>query len=227
MINLYNIDSEYTELLRNNVDAKVNKNNNNNYKRVYCGIIVSDDNTKFFIPMTHNTNDNPKLSKTVFKLKDKKNNQKNSNLGMLLFNNAIPLKEGTYSKIELKITENDSIENIKYKILMQKQIKTINALEKSILYRFNDLMNRAKQGKLTRIEKDRMCNFDKMVKYVNSPTFENTTFAKKIRNKVLFVKQSKKETQMNEYLKKCQKGLITPKQNNNNKVVSNKKSKSI
>ena len=225
MLAFYNIDDEFTELLRNNVDRRVSKNNNVDYKRAYCGIIVSENNNKFFIPMTHKIDDNPSLENTVFMLQRLKKGKRVRDIGMLLFNNAIPVKEGTYTMVDTTIKVTDSNEEKKYKCLLQTQLKAIRKYEEIINFRFNKLLERKKNGKLSKIEETRTCNFDALFDYIRSKSFAETEYSKKLNRKIKFEQLQKKQTPMKEYLNRTQKGEIKvakPKGNTLHKKVQRK-----
>lgn len=164
MLGIYNIDSNYTEFLRLNVDDRVSKNDNLNYKRTYCGIIISSAGTKFFIPMTHKVDNSKRVSSSVFRIVEKRNGKENA-LGMLLLNNAIPVKEGTFQRIDFAVKESDTEDEKKYKFLLQKQQRILRKYENVISYRFNRLRDRQLQGELSERERGRVCNFDNLVRY--------------------------------------------------------------
>lgn len=223
MLAIYNIDDEFTELLRNNIDRRVSKNNNVNYKRAYCGIIVSQNNNRFFIPMTHKIDNKPSLKNTVFVLQKLKNGQRVRDIGMLLFNNAIPVKEGTYTMVETAIKSTDSDKEKKYKYLLQTQLAVMKKYEATINFRFNKLLERKEKGLLSKIEESRTCDFKKMVNFIDSDGFKASKLYKKLKNQAQISQLKQKETTMNAYLKSVKNGVMKPKKQNVFKKVYQKK----
>lgn len=222
MLSLFNIDSNYTEFLRLNADDRVNLNNNVNYKRVYCGIIVSSDGTDYFIPLTHKMNYSKKISELVFRVYLDKNGKKDE-LGMLLFNNAIPVKNGTYSIIPLSIKDDQTKEEKQYKALLQKQQMVLRKLEPVITHKFNKLKERQKLGKLSENELKRVCDYDKLELFsqiydeslVLNKTLDNnqlgklfSDYYKKQAKQKEFQQYVNQQTKMNQYLKKVKSGKI-------------------
>lgn len=222
MIAIYRIDSDYTEYLRIIADGRVNKNNNNNYKRVYCGIVLTRKNQEFFIPMTHKQSISFPLRRSVFKIKGDRNNP----LGMLLFNNAIPVQPGTYQRV------NFSFEEQKYKNLLIEQYHFLKKYEKIINKQFNDYYERKEKGLLTSIEAKRTCNYNKLI--IVSKDFcsifkLNSNLNEKERKNLVKnrYKQNKKFKNLNKvtsqnqlYLKEIQQGKIFNKKLENDKFNS-------
>lgn len=121
MLSLYLINNEYAnELLK--LDTKVMNSVLQKEKRPFVGILFTIDEINYIAPLS-----SPKL-----KYKTMKNNIdflkiKNGDLGVINFNNMIPVKMKYVTKINTKINFN-KYDN-KYITLLNKQLSWINKTE--------------------------------------------------------------------------------------------------
>ena len=82
----------------------------------------------------------------------------NGNLGVVNFNNMIPVTPNNYNIVNLNRKTND-LNELKYLLLLQNQYKWLNAHCDVIKKRAQTLYNKYNNKKLPKIIYDRCCNF--------------------------------------------------------------------
>lgn len=119
-LKLYRINDKYIRFLHG-VDSKVQFNKN--AKRPYVGVVFSFAGYNYFVPMESPkaNHANIKAGKHIIKLK-------NGELGILGFNNMIPVHKDALIEFDI-----NSEKDIKYKNLLQRQIYYCNRNKADIL----------------------------------------------------------------------------------------------
>ena len=83
-------------------------------------------------------------------------------LGVLNFNNMIPVCETCISPVDLKISEKDNPQAKKYKKMAAKQLNWCQRNQEDIVKRANKLYRMLISGKAGGLLKRRCCNFEKL-----------------------------------------------------------------
>ena len=129
---IYNINSNYVNYLRE-FEPIILRIDGNKEKRPFVGVVLNINNNKYYAPLTHVQKNRNRL--TDFNLYDKNG----SALGCIKINNMIPVKKDSLLiEIDTKMKKNDSIQNIKYKKMLKRQLEYI---EKNI-DKFNKKVNK-------------------------------------------------------------------------------------
>ena len=165
---LYEIDSQYMEYLYK-ADSKVLIHNSGNHQRKFIAIKVLINGYKYFVPLSspdkrdyYNDQDGHKkvqftrvpTIKRIFN----GNPTVESYLGKLLFNNMIPVPDGSYTLIGTK-TQSLTYQEQKYKALLRNHLRWLNPDgEKLRDIASNLYMNRINNTLPFRVQK-RCCDF--------------------------------------------------------------------
>ena len=83
-------------------------------------------------------------------------------IGVLNFNNMIPVNESCIEALNLKISTNDNISTKHYKKLAAKQLEWCRQNQESIVKKANKLYNMVQSGQSNVSLKKRCCNFQKL-----------------------------------------------------------------
>ena len=158
----YKIDENYIKYLEN-FDNRVSKSYDNKSKRPFIGIVLKVEDFLYFAPFTSPKKKHLKMKNSVDFLK-----LDEGKLGAINFNNMIPVPRQQCIKIDVQ-NEKD----IKYKMLLYKQIKWCNKKEntKIILNKAAKLYEKVNRNKVPLNIINRCCNFkileEKSKKYTN------------------------------------------------------------
>lgn len=145
-IKIVNIDSRYINFLHQ-YDNRVMYNKGQ--KRPYIGILFEVNGLKYYAPLSspkdkflsmHNNIDIMKINNGLY--------------GVINFNNMIPVRECT-----TKILDTKEIEDYKYKLLVNAQLKFFNKHQNEIIEKATKLYDKYNNNKLPSIIKERCCNF--------------------------------------------------------------------
>lgn len=124
-LKLVKIDSNYCDYLRK-YDLKVPYNYGKKETRPFVGVLFDVENKLYFAPISSPKSKHLKMKESIDFLKLDK-----GYLGVLNFNNMIPVKENFYKEIDFS-----EISDSKYKILLKKQYYWVNR-NKDKVYSFS------------------------------------------------------------------------------------------
>ena len=149
---LVEIDSIYCDYLRK-FDKKVPYNYDSKKHRPFIGVLFEVNNFKYFAPLS---SPKPKHKKMKTKLDFLK--LKNGELGVINFNNMIPVKNKNIRKINLdKIYKNKKKQN--YINLLKEQIYWLNRNDEKLFFRSKKLYDKYISGTLNKNIAKRCCDF--------------------------------------------------------------------
>ena len=128
-LNIYNINNEYIQYLSQfDLNIDFNAKNNSKHMRPYIGIVLEINDYYYFAPL--------KSPKTKFSSGMKKHIDivliEDGKKGVINLNDMIPIAKynvNVLKKLEYNINNTDTIEDIKYKNLIQDQIEWCNKIE--------------------------------------------------------------------------------------------------
>ncbi len=163
-LHLYTIDIKYIRNLSkidNNVmsvSPQINKQT-----RPFVGIVVVCNNYKYCIPLSSPKSKHlsMKNDKDFSKIFDKTNKL----IGVLNFNNMIPVAEEYLKVIDIRILPQDNQYTKKYKSLMNDQLDWCNNNKEIIIKKANKLHELITSGKCNNLLRKRCCDFAKLDAY--------------------------------------------------------------
>ena len=149
---LVKVDSKYCDYLRK-FDNKVVYNKNNKELRPFIGVILKVNEVLYFAPLS-----SPKIKH--LNMKDNLDFMKinHGNLGVVNFNNMIPVLKENYTLIDLnnKPTNN---QDLTYYYLLLAQLSWLNAHRLQVIRKATHLYDLYITNKLSPNIKKRCCNF--------------------------------------------------------------------
>ena len=161
-LNLYHIDMKYIRDLAKaddnvmSVSPQIGK-----ASRPFVGIVIICDNKSYCIPLSSPKpkHQNMKNDKDFSKMRDKKGKL----IGVINFNNMIPVDETVISRIDMRIHNNDNPQDRAYKNLLNNQLDWCNENKDSIINKANKLYKIVTEtpDKMINLTK-RCCNFRKL-----------------------------------------------------------------
>ncbi len=161
-LKIVRVDSKYCDYIRK-FDNKVSYNKNEKQLRPFIGILFEIDNCEYFAPLSSPKPKHNKMKSTIDFLKIK-----DGELGVVNFNNMIPVKENNYYLIDLN-KENLKEEELKYQKLLKQQLSWLNANYDQVKNKSFKLYQLYNSEKLPETIKARCCNFklleEKCVEY--------------------------------------------------------------
>lgn len=146
------IDEYYCDYLRN-FDSKVPYNYGKKDTRPFIGVLFNVGNVEYFAPLS-----SPKAKHLTMKSRIDFLKVDGGNLGVVNFNNMIPVTPNNYGVVNLNRKTN-TLNELKYLLLLQNQYKWLNAHCDVIKNRAQNLYNKYNSKKLPQIIYDRCCNF--------------------------------------------------------------------
>lgn len=151
-IQIVKIDSNYCEYLRQ-YDNRVPYNAGIKELRPFIGILFKVENCEYFAPLSSPKPKHSKLLNTldVIKIADGK-------LGIINFNNMIPVYKNNYQLIDLN-KKSDKKAELSRIILLQNQLRWLNANKTDIYLKSNTLYKKYIKGLLPQNVINRCCNF--------------------------------------------------------------------
>lgn len=151
-LKIVKINKEYCNYLRK-FDNKVSYNYAEKENRPFVGILFRVNSLEYFAPLSSPKEKHLKMKNMVdfFKIDDGK-------LGVINFNNMIPVSKNNYDIIDLKQNVKKSSEK-KYKILLENQLSFLNANIYAVYDKSNNLYKLYINNQLPKNIKDRCCNF--------------------------------------------------------------------
>ena len=154
------VDSKYCDYLRE-FDDKVPYNAFDKKLRPFLGVLFMVNDIKYFAPLSSPKEKHKTLKNTLDLIKIK-----NGELGVINFNNMIPVKKDNYS--EYDFDKNDmSIQDKKRNELLKDQLRWITKQHKSVMDKSYILYKLYRENKLHKNIKNRCCNFPLLEKKCN------------------------------------------------------------
>ena len=154
---IYTIDTKYIDHLRT-IDTRVPDQHKRFVNRPYVGIIVTQNNKKYFIPLS-----SPKLKHQTMKNQLDFLKIDGGKLGAMNINNMIPVPDGAYIEINIaNLMKSQSINIVKYGNLLDQQQKWIDNNENIILAKVHTLYEKYRLCKLPSKIKNRCLPYSKL-----------------------------------------------------------------
>ncbi len=157
---IYTMDMKYVRNLHNaddrvqSVSPQIHKSN-----RPFVGVVVVCNDYQYCIPI-----DSPKAKH--YSMKNDVDFSRifsgDKLIGVLNFNNMIPVDSTVIKKMNVRINKNDSQENKAYKILCSKELDWIQKNQDAIIKKANKLYNMINSGKANSSLKSRCLDFKKL-----------------------------------------------------------------
>ena len=176
-LKLYRIEEKYINYLKSR-DNRVQ--NNKDQKRPYVGILLIVSNYKYFVPMESPKNNHQNIKPGIHIMK-----LDNGNLGLLGFNNMIPVPDTALISFDIN-NETD----VKYAELLRRQITYINKRKVDVFNRASKTYYKSTKGNNAFLS-NICCDFKKLEKACDkyNPNYKKT----KIKVKNLNKKRSKSQ----------------------------------
>ena len=199
---LIRINYKYCNYLRI-FDNKVPYNEGVKELRPFIGVLIKTESSEYFAPLSSPKTKHLNMKNNVdfFKID-------NGKLGIINFNNMIPVLPEDYNIINL----NDS--NDKYNIMLKKQLNFINKNKEKILRNVEKLYNYYLDDKLNFKIKSRCCNFklleEKCLEYQADRDLKRFIMKREVKEQII------------EYLNK--RNLIRSKKQNQSKTEATEES---
>ena len=149
----YMVDAEYCDFLRKS-DPCVPYTMEHKATRPFVGIVLFVNNVQYYVPLTSPKPKHLHMKNQIDFLKIK-----GGEWGAVNFNNMIPVHPGSLKKVEMKILETDSKQDISYKILLSNQLSWCNSHREAILKQAEKLYRLIVNGKAWSTLASRCCNF--------------------------------------------------------------------
>lgn len=146
------MDSKYCDYLRN-FDEKVIYNACDKELRPFIGVLFIVGKYEYFAPLSRPKEKHKRLKKQIdlIKIEDGK-------LGVINFNNMVPVMKNNYVEFNLNKKANDKKEYKRIE-LMKKQLRWLTTNKKEIYTKSKLLYNLYKNNKLALNVRNRCCNF--------------------------------------------------------------------
>lgn len=163
-LHLYNINIKYIRDLANADDNVLSVSPQTGKKdRPFVGILVMINGKQYCAPLTSPKPKHKTMSKCFDFLKITENNGSEEKIiGVINFNNMIPVHPSVIYRIDLKATSNDTPKIRKHKVLMAKQLSwcrsNSNKIAKNSQKTYNMVVNEKGNSNLIR----RCCDFIKL-----------------------------------------------------------------
>ena len=156
-LSLYNIDIKYIRKLARiddnvlSVSPQIGKSS-----RPFVGVVVICDDKQYCIPLSSPKPKHDTMKNQIDFMKIVDNGKI---IGVLNFNNMIPINEQCIHKLKLKINKSDLPEDKAYKKLAIKQIEFCQKNQTAIVSKANKLYNVIVSGRANHSLKKRCCDF--------------------------------------------------------------------
>ena len=156
-LTLYKIDLKYRRNLAKvddrvmSISPQINK-----CMGPFVGIVIVCNDKRYCIPLSSPKNKHKDMKNSVDFMKIYDGDKL---IGVLNFNNMIPVHPGSLRKVEIKILETDSQQNIAYKNLLSNQLSWCNSNRSTILKQAEKLYRLIAGGNAWDTLVNRCCNF--------------------------------------------------------------------
>lgn len=160
-LEFYTIDMKYIRSLAKvddnvlSVSPQIGKSS-----RPFVGLIVIFDNIPYCVPLSSPKPKHSKMKNDVdfYKIFD----PNNVLIGVLNFNNMIPVNNNVVTKLDLKIHAKDNVATKLYKKLAANQLNYCRQNQAAIISKANKLYTLITTGKPNIMLRKRCCNFSKL-----------------------------------------------------------------
>ena len=152
-LSFYTVSPAYCDFLRK-TDPRVPFTMDSKSIRPFVGIVFSINGCQYYAPLTSPKEKHLHMKNQIDFLKIK-----GGEWGAVNFNNMIPVHPGSLKKVEMKILETDSQQDISYKILLSNQLSWCNSHREIILKQAQKLYRLIVNGKAWSTLASRCCNF--------------------------------------------------------------------
>ncbi len=149
---LVKVSTDYCNYLRK-IDNKVTYNEGKKELRPFVGVLLKIKGLEYFAPLSSPKAKHLKMKNTLDFMKIN-----HGTLGVINFNNMIPVNKNNYVLLDLNKIPQDSQEQIYYYLLLA-QLSWLNANKIQVVAKAQKLYNLYINGKLFVKIKDRCCNF--------------------------------------------------------------------
>lgn len=157
-LNLYTIDLKYIRNLANtddnvmSISPQIGKST-----RPFIGIIVLCNNKQYCIPLSSPKPKHANMKNDVdfSKIYD----PHGTLIGVLNFNNMIPVTQDVITPLDIKIHKNDSPSTVHYKKLTLNQLTFCRHNQDAIIAKANKLYKMINEGKVSHMLRKRCCDF--------------------------------------------------------------------
>ena len=146
---LYEVAAEYTGYL-SQFDCRVSKEHENKYMRKFVGIVLSVNSVCYFAPLSSPKPKHKLIHSNALDV----HKIDGGMLGIINLNNMIPVPEACLIKVDI-----GAIKDMKYKTLLQKQVRAINKQGNRIGQKATKLYNLYKSNNISEALRQRCCNF--------------------------------------------------------------------
>lgn len=146
------VDSKYCDYLRK-YDNKVSYNSGTKEMRPFIGILFVVGGCEYFAPLS-----SPKVKHIHMKNNLDIVKIDKGNLGVVNFNNMIPVSKNNYELFDLNVAPNNTYE-LKWQNLLKTQLLWLNKNIKNVKGKAFNLCDKYKNNKLDERIKKRCCNF--------------------------------------------------------------------
>ena len=162
-LGLYTVDIKYVRNLARvddnvmSVSPQIGKST-----RPFIGLIVICNDKQYCVPLSSPKEKHKSMKNDVDFSKIYDANGKL--IGVLNFNNMIPVREDVIEKIEIRIKKNDVTETKNYKNMMINQLRYCRQNQAAIVKKANKLYQMIVSGNANSLLKKRCCKFNKLEK---------------------------------------------------------------
>ena len=170
-LTLYKIDLKYIRNLAK-VDDRVMliSPQINKCMRPFVGIVIVCNDKRYCIPLSSPKNKHKDMKNSVDFMKIYDGDKL---IGVLNFNNMIPVNEKVIVPLDMKIRSGDTAPIKYYKVLCAKQLKWCQQHQENIIHRANRLYNLITSGNTSHDLKKRCCDFNKLEKTLTKMESKN------------------------------------------------------
>ena len=170
-LTLYKIDLKYIRNLAKvddrvmSISPQINK-----CMRPFVGIVIVCNDKRYCIPLSSPKNKHKDMKNSVDFMKIYDGDKL---IGVLNFNNMIPVNEEVIVPLDMKIRSGDTAPIKYYKVLCSKQLKWCQQHQENIIHRANRLYNLITSGNASHDLKKRCCDFNKLEKTLTKMESKN------------------------------------------------------
>ena len=152
-LKIYRVNTEYCNYLRA-YDARVPLNDLDKKRRPFIGIVLSINGFNYFAPLSSPKPKFLKMKNRIDMLKIE-----NGQLGVINFNNMIPVLDSALEPVDLKVYQTDTDEDKRYKFLLRDQKDWCTLNNSKIIKRAERLYQVITSHKANKELSKRCCDF--------------------------------------------------------------------